>query len=250
MSYRRIVVPLDGSEIAEEAFREVERLGRPDGPLNLARVYLKEGRVEDAVGALRRVAETAPGFRPWTRAWLTARVDRQNGRLDQAIETLEALLETRFREARERGFDFSHDYRARALLGRTLYERARMERGAGRRARREGFLRRAREQLERVLQEDPENLSAHFNLSLVYAELGEARLAARHRALHQRYKPDDQAVEQAVALHRRRNPAADHAAEPGAIYDLQRAGAFGLPPPRRVAETTGERHQRQQGDAG
>jgi len=31
------------------------------------------------------------------------------------------------------------------------------------------------------------------------------------------------AVEQAVARHRRANPAADHAAEPVAVYDLQRA---------------------------
>ena len=29
---------------AEHAFRQVEALDRPDGPLNLARVYLKEGR--------------------------------------------------------------------------------------------------------------------------------------------------------------------------------------------------------------
>src|SRR5690606_34423519 len=42
---------------AEEAFQEVERLGRYDGPLNLARVYLNEGRLDEAVAALGRAAE-------------------------------------------------------------------------------------------------------------------------------------------------------------------------------------------------
>ena len=41
---------------AEAAFIEVERLGRPEGPLNLARVYHKEGRLDDAVGYPLQVA--------------------------------------------------------------------------------------------------------------------------------------------------------------------------------------------------
>src|SRR5688500_19195911 len=39
---------------AEEAFAEVEALKRPDGPLNRARVYLREGRLDEATDALRR----------------------------------------------------------------------------------------------------------------------------------------------------------------------------------------------------
>ncbi len=49
-----------------------------------------------------------------------------------------------------------------------------------------------------------------------------------HRALHARYKVDDNARDRAVAAARRRDPAADHAADPVVIYDLQRPGAFGL----------------------
>ena len=37
---------------AEAAFRQVEALGRGDGALNLARVYFREGRLDDAVAAL------------------------------------------------------------------------------------------------------------------------------------------------------------------------------------------------------
>ena len=210
---------------AEHAFRQVEALGRPDGPLNLARVYLKEGRTDDAATALQRATERHPRFRPWTRAWLTALVDRENGHLDRAVTTLKALLETRFAEARERGFDFAKDFRARNLLGRTLYEQARRERGAARAERRLALLEEARSEFAEVLIQDPENLAAHFNLALVYADFGDAERAEEHRVLVDKYRPDDHAVERAVTMHRRRNPAADHAAEPVALYDLRRPRA-------------------------
>jgi len=236
---------------AEHAFQQVESLGRPDGPINLARVYLKEGRVDDAAAALQRAAERYPDFHPWTRAWLTALVDRENGHLDQAVATLRALLETRFAEARARGFDFAQDYRARNMLGRTLYERARQERGAARTQRRHTLLEEARAEFLQVLTQDPEDLTAHFNLALIYADLGDPARAEAHRALVEKYRPDDHAVERAVALHRRHNPAADHAAEPVAVYDLQREGAYGLdaPPPYagdsgNVAASTGANHAR------
>jgi len=48
----------------------VENFGRPEGPLNLARVYEKEGRLDDAVTALQRaVAYTNPPAPRWTVAW-------------------------------------------------------------------------------------------------------------------------------------------------------------------------------------
>jgi tetratricopeptide (TPR) repeat protein len=175
------------------------------------------------------LTEHHPEFQPWTRAWLTALVDRENGHLDQAIVALRALLDTRFVEARERGFDFSHDLRARNMLGRTLYERARQMRGRPNAERRRALLEEARAEFNRVLEQDPENLTAHFNLASVHTELDDAARAATHRALAEEYRPDEHAVERAVATHRRENPAADHAAEPVAIYDLQRPQAYGLP---------------------
>ncbi|MGB5737459.1 MAG: tetratricopeptide repeat protein, partial [Thiohalocapsa sp.] len=84
-----------------------------------------------------------------------------------------------------------------------------------------GLLGRARQRLQQALAIDPENAAAHHNLSLVLNELGDAAGADRHRALHERYRSDDNAVERAVTLHRRSNPAADHAAEPVAIYALK-----------------------------
>ncbi len=205
---------------AEQAFAEVERLGRPDGPTNLARVYLRDGDVDRAADALARLARRYPDFRPWVRAWLSAQVERQRGDLDAAIETMRQLLATRFNEARRRGFDFSKDYRAQAWFGRLLYERARRERGEQARARRAAWYRRAERAYQAALALDPENLAAHYGLAQVYAALGEEDKAAYHRRLHQRYRPDDHAIEQAVASARRNDPVADHAADPNAVYAL------------------------------
>ncbi len=210
---------------ATAAFEQVEALGRAEGALNLARVFYKEGRIEDAADALRRAAAFDPPAPAWTLVWYSALVDRELGHLDRAIDGLEALADTRFQAARERGFDFSRDYRMLNELGRTLFERARQERGASRRATRLALLESARERFEQVLSADPENLTAHYNLALVYAELGQPEKASQHRQLHEQYRPDDHAIERAVALHRSRNPAANHAAEAVAIYDLQRPAA-------------------------
>ncbi len=215
---------------AEEAFARVERLGRADGPVNLARVYLREGRLDEAAAALGRAAAHEPPAPPWLVAWLTAMVNKQHGYLDEAIDDLKRIAETRFAEARAREFDFSRDYRIINELGQTLVERAKRERGGKRRQRREKLLREAAQYFDRVLALDPENVSAHYNLALIHTWLGEKQRADEHRALHEKYRADDNARERVVTIHRRRNPAADHAAEAVVIYELQRPGAFGLPP--------------------
>ncbi|MDJ0863417.1 MAG: multiheme c-type cytochrome [Gammaproteobacteria bacterium] len=213
---------------AEQAFARVEELGRADGPLNLARVYLREGRLDDAAAALRRAAAHEPPAPPWVVAWLTARINKQNGYLDEAIQDLKRIVATGFADARAREFDFSRDYRVLNELGQTLVERAKQERGSRRRQQREQLLREAAQTFQRVLVLDPENVTAHYNLALVHTWLGDTERAGRHRSLHGKYRADDNARERVVTLHRRRNPAADHAAEAVVIYDLQRPGAFGL----------------------
>ncbi|MBW2540646.1 MAG: tetratricopeptide repeat protein [Deltaproteobacteria bacterium] len=210
---------------AEAAFRQVESLGRADGPLNLARVYFKEGRLDDAVGALERAGAFSPAAPPWTVAWFTGLVNKQNGHLDAAIESFESIVDTRFQEARDRGFDFGKDYRVLNQLGLTLFERSKLERGESRARERESYLRAAAARFESALEIDPENVTAHYGLAQVYARLGDAAREAEHRGLHARFKPDDSAG-YVINLHRRQNPAANHAAEPIVVYDLQRPGAY------------------------
>ncbi|MFN0066267.1 MAG: tetratricopeptide repeat protein, partial [Limisphaerales bacterium] len=228
---------------ATHAFEQVEKLGRFDGPVNLARVFFKEGRLDDAVAALQRAADTNrynPPAPAWTRAWFTGLVNKQNGHLDEAIRDFTSILEDRYEELDRRGFDFSRDYEVINELGQTLFERAKMGRGEARRAEREKFLREAVRRFQQTLALDSENVTAHYNLALLHAQLGEPELAAVHRRLHERYRPDDNARDRAVTSARRRDPAADHAAQAIVIYDLQRPGALGMHPPPaalRVAQS-------------
>ncbi len=208
---------------AEQAFKQVESLQDANGPLNLARVYFNEGQLEEAGRALRRASSEEPSAPPWTITWFSALIDRENGHLDDAIDSLHNIVKTRFQSARERGFDFSYDIRVLNMLGRTLFERARQERGESQRAPRHDLLEQSRDWFLKTLAIDPENLSAHYNLAQVYTELGDTEKAEQQRRLHEKYRPDDHAIEQAVTRQRTTNPAANHAADAIAIYDLNRS---------------------------
>jgi len=74
--------------------------------------------------------------------------------------------------------------------------------------------------MHRALTVAPSILAADF------ARLGDEARAEKHRALYTRYKPDDNARDSTVALHRIRNPAANHAAEAVVIYDLRREARY------------------------
>ena len=207
---------------AEAAFSQVEKLGRADGPVNLARVFLREGRLSDAAEALRRAAEFEPRAYPWLLAWFTGLVNKQNGQLDEAISNFKHVINTDFDMARQREFDFGQDYRVINELAQTLFERAKRERGEARLEARNELLREAQQWFAKTLQLDPENTTAHYNLSLIHTILGNEQQANEHRRLHEYYRIDDNAADHAVTLHRSKNPAADHAAEAVVIYDLQR----------------------------
>ena len=222
---------------AAHAFIQVEKLGRADGPLNLARVFFKEGRLDDAVAALQRANNTnlfnPPGNR-WTIAWLNGLVNKQNGYLDEAIKEFRSILNDRYPELDRRGFDFSKDYEVINELGTTLFERAKLERGDE--AKRRAWLQEAVAQFNKTLDIDSENLVAHYNLALLYRQLGDDKHAEDHRRLHERYRPDDNARDRAVTIARRADPAADHAAQALVIYPLQRPGTFGLAGDKAAAD--------------
>ena len=211
---------------AEDAFKRVEELGYASGPLNLARVYVKEGRLEEAVEALGRAGAANPPAPPWTIAWFNGIVNKQNGFLDKSIDNFRSILEDRSQEQIDRGFDFSQDYVLLNELGQTLFERSKMERVNE--AKRNDFLSRALNRFEQTLTLDSENLTAHYNLALIHSQIGNKELAEKHRLLHEKYRPDDNARDVAVANARRANPAADNAAQAITIYMLQRNGAPGL----------------------
>ncbi len=222
---------------AEQAFMEVEKAKKPDGPLNAARVYVKEGRLEEAVAALGRAAKSDPPAPFWTVAWLNGLVDKQNGYLDKAITEFRSILEDRYPELEKRGFDFSKDYEVIDELGQTLVERAKLDRGNP--DAQTVWLRDAAKQFEAALALDSENVTAHYNLAMIYEQTGEVAKAEEHRKLHERFRPDDNARDRAISIARRASPAADHAAQAIVIYDLQRPGADGLA--QKTTALAGER---------
>jgi tetratricopeptide (TPR) repeat protein len=225
---------------AAEAFEQVERLDRWDGPLNLARVYDAEGRLDEAVEALKRAERyrRQEGFPRWTWAWLSGSVNRQQGHLDSALVNLRSALEDSTPEMRRRGFDFRLDYPLRNLLGQTWFDLGQLRVRQRREDQAQQAYREAIKQFQKTLQVDPENVTAHHNLHLLYGRIGDAPKQAHHDRLHQRYKPDDNAQGRAVRLARQRYPAANHAAEAVVKYPLQRPGAPGLTGERQHDQDT------------
>jgi len=213
---------------AMEAFRRVEELGRYDGPLNLARALVEEGgpgQLDQAAAALQRAAAyKEPAAPPWTVAWLSGVINRQQGRLADAEDNFRQVVEQKTDEMVRRKFDFSRDYVVNNLLGQTIFDRAQQIRGGNdeAKARRQARLQEAAQVFSRTLEIDSENVDAHYNLAQLFQQLGNTEQAAVHQTAHEKYKIDDTARGEAVAAARRKYPAADFASEPLVVYDLQR----------------------------
>lgn len=210
---------------ATDAFRQVEQLGRVDGPLNLARTHLAAGGAEQiqlAADALNRADRyEGPAAHPWTIHWLAGRIDRELGHLETAENHFRAIMQMRSAEMSRRGFDFSRDYVVNNLLGRTIFDRALQIRGSEKSELRERRLQEAVDVFQRTLTLDSENVDAHHNLSQLFSLLGDTRTAETHRHLHARFHPDDTARGRAAAAARNRYPAANAASEAVTIYDLR-----------------------------
>ncbi len=220
---------------AIQVFGEVEKLNRFDGPLNMARALQREGRLDEASAAIERAMayteenNTAP---PWTVAWLNGVLLRQQGKLDDSIESFKNVVDpSRRTDAMiKRGFDFSLDVVVVNELGTTLFERAKTMRGQDNLAERKKLLEEAVAWFKKSLEVDSEDVTAHYNLGLIYAQLDNKEKAEEHRKLHALYKPDENAQDSAVAAARLKYPHADHSAQSPVIYDLQRSDAPGLKP--------------------
>ncbi len=214
---------------AAEAFRQVERLGKSTGALNLARAQFAEGDLDGATDALRRATAMDPPPPAWTLAWLSGEVSRQQGYLENAAESFRSVLDDDTTERRQRKFDFSLDYRIRNSLGLTLLDLADVAEARQQSQQVEELLSEAEMEFRKVLEVDQENVTAHASLASVYHRLGNESQANYHRAQQVRYKMDDNAADVARPAARRQYPAANHAAEPLVIYWLHRAQVPGLP---------------------
>ncbi len=215
---------------AAQAFEQVEKLGRYDGPMNLARVYDREGRFSLAAAALDRSLTFDPKPPDWTWAWLRGMVHKRQGELDDAARSFRSVLGDSYDELRQRGFDFSQDYLVINELGHTLFLAANRERSAGNASKARELLEEAAEAFQRTLSLDAENLMAHHNLMLIYEQMGDTQAAELHRAEWQKYRPDEdrQGIVNTAARHRYRY--GNQAADPIAIYVLSGPPAAGRQP--------------------
>jgi tetratricopeptide (TPR) repeat protein len=204
---------------AEAAFKRLTAADMPaaahaHGWLNAARVYVDDGRLDDAVKALNRARQSKPPPPWWTLTWFKALVALENARtradFDAVVEDLERILDPA-RQERQRKFDFRRDYIVINKLGLTLFNRAQLEASA---AGRDNFLVRAVEQYERTLAIDPEDLDAHYGLHQCFHLLGLAAPSPGTGAA----KTDEEALVQLSATLR----------DPRATAEARLAAAAGL----------------------
>jgi len=161
---------------AEDAFGKLLTLGEkdavPHGHVNLARVYLEEGRLEEAAKALDAAGKCDPPAPWWTLAWFTAQVNSETAtrkeHVDDAIADLERIVDPDS-QPRDRGFNFTKDYVVWNRLANRLFKRAQFETPGSKEQL--SYLARAIVAAGRVLDLEAEDVEAHDLLKQCFARL-------------------------------------------------------------------------------
>jgi len=158
------------NQLANWAFGKEAELAprRIDGPRNLARVAVTEGRVADAIALLERCEALAPGDA--RTAWFWALTKKKQGLYGEAEKALERVLAY-----------FPEDRQAWQELGHTRYLDGRYDEAL------KAFL--------EVLAIDPEDRPAHYWRMLTYRALGDNEHAAEAAKAYDKYKLDDSQAE-------------------------------------------------------
>jgi hypothetical protein len=166
---------------AEAVFLKVTQMdpAYADGWVNVARARIQEGNMSAAEEALRK-ALAIDGTLAKTHFFL-ATVLKSVGAYDDALSHL-----------RVAAAQYPRDRVVRNQIGRVLFLKRQY--------------REAVAEFTKVLEIDPEDLQAHYNLMLCFQGLGDAAAAARERTLYNRFKADESA--QAITgPYRQLNPA-------------------------------------------
>jgi tetratricopeptide (TPR) repeat protein len=156
---------LKGAEYAFKKVTEAEP-GYADGWLNVARALIQEGETEAAKPYIKRALELGPKLgRVY---FFKAMVEKADGDYDAALGSLQTAASM-----------YPRDRVVLNQIGRIL------------------FLKREYAQavaaFRRVLDVDPEDLQAHYNLMLCYRGLRDPAQAKREEALFMRFKADESA---------------------------------------------------------
>jgi tetratricopeptide (TPR) repeat protein len=155
---------------AEAAFLQVTRIepGYADGWLNAARALIAEGNLERAQTMLDEALKREPGL---ARAhFFQGEVFKSRGEYERALE--------HYRRAHD---SYPRDRVILNAIGRILFLQEKHAEAV--------------EELKKVLQVDPEDLQAHYNLMLAFAALGKKDETAKERSLYLRFKANESAQE-------------------------------------------------------
>jgi len=204
---------LKGAQAAFEKVIQVDP-GNPDGLVNVGRAAVQEGDMDRARSVLTKALALSPNL---ARAhFFYAKVLRSDGRYDEAAYHLHIVLA-----------QYPRDRVALNDLGRIL------------------FLQRkyadAVKVLQSVLDVDPEDLQAHYNLMLCYKGLGDEKQAHEHELRYLRFKadeasqaitgpyrqlhPEDNNERQAIHEHVSARLSLDHAEKPLRALKTERGSA-------------------------
>jgi tetratricopeptide (TPR) repeat protein len=153
---------------AEAAFLKVTEMdpGYADGWVNVARARIQEGNMDGAEQYLRKALEIDAGLAK-THFFL-AMTGKARGQYDEALAHL--------RTAADR---YPRDRVVRNQMGRVLFLQRRYKEAVA--------------ELKKVLEVDPEDLQAQYNLMLSWQGLGDTANAERAQALYRRFKADETA---------------------------------------------------------
>jgi len=161
---------------AEAAFQAMlglnEKDATPHAHVNLARVYIDEGRFDEAAAQLKLSSECEVKAAWWTRAWFTAVVNGETAtsreHVEAAIADLERLLDPA-NQPTDRKFDFTKDFVVWARLANRLFKRGQYEPNDT--AEQRTYLAKAITAGGRVLALDSEDVETHDLLARSYARL-------------------------------------------------------------------------------
>jgi tetratricopeptide (TPR) repeat protein len=151
---------------AAAAFQKVTEIAptNPDGWVNIGRCAVQEGDMDRARIVLEKALSLSPDL---ARAnFFYAKVLRSDGDFDGAADRLRKVL-----------VQYPRDRVALNDLGRILFLQRKYAEAV--------------KVLESVLEVDPEDLQAHYNLMLCYNGLGNEKLAHEHQVRYLRFKADE-----------------------------------------------------------
>ncbi len=159
----------DDLQGAKRAFEAVVAADaeNPEGYVNLGRVAVREGILDDAENVLGQALELKPNLAKTH--YFLGLTKKERGRYDEAL--------AHFRNAESQ---YPKDRVVLNDIGRVLFLKRDFETAVA--------------TLARVIDIDPEDLMAHYNLMLCYRGLGRTEEAEAERRLYERFKADEDAT--------------------------------------------------------